>query len=63
MAAIFEQPLFPTSDSTHTSLAVLLYPENVGVDIGILLLPCIHNKTKWYMRFWLMAAIFDLPVT
>ena len=37
MAAIFDLPITPTSDSIHTSLTVLLDPNNVRVATGIVL--------------------------
>ena len=38
MAAIFDLPLTPMSDSVHISLTELPEPENVYVDFGFLLL-------------------------
>ena len=38
MAAIFDLPVTPTSESIHNSFTVLLDPENVGVAFGISLL-------------------------
>ena len=38
MAAIFDLPVTSTSESIHTSLTVLLDPDNVGVAVGISLL-------------------------
>ena len=35
MAAIFDLPVTATSESVHTSPAVLLDPDNVGVAVGI----------------------------
>ena len=41
MAALFDLPVTPMSESVHTSAVVLADPENVGVAFGILLLSCI----------------------
>jgi len=44
MAAIFDLPLTPISESVHTSSTVLLKPEIVGVAFGFSLLSSIEAK-------------------
>ena len=44
MAAIFDSPVTPMSESVHIIPAVLQDPENVGVAFGILLLSCIQAE-------------------
>ena len=44
MAVIFNFPFTPISKSVHTSSAVLLDPENVGLASGILFLCCIEAE-------------------
>ena len=64
MAAIFNLPLTPMSESVHISPVVLLDTENVGVAFGISLLTCIEAEIMRYsICFWLMAVIFDLWLT
>ena len=41
MAAIFDLPLIPMSESAHTRTSELLDPENVGVAFEISLLSCV----------------------
>ena len=48
MAAIFSLPLIPMSESVHTSLVVLLDPDNVGVVFGISLLYCVEVEILRY---------------
>ena len=51
MVAIFNLPLSPMSESVHTSLAVLLNPENVGVAIGIPFLCYVEADILRYFIF------------
>ena len=44
MAAIFDLPVTPTSQSIYNSFTVLLDPENVGVAVGILLLSLLQAE-------------------
>ena len=44
MAAIFDLSVTRMLESVHTSPAVLLDPENVGVAFGISLLSCIEAE-------------------
>ena len=44
MAAIFDLPVTPTSESIYNSSTVLLDPENVGVAVGISLLSLIQAE-------------------
>ena len=64
MAAMFDLPVTPTSDSIHTSLTMLQNPENLGVAVGISLLSSIEAEI---LRFSICtsgnAAIFELPLT
>ena len=46
MAAIFDLPVTPTSESIYTSPTVLLDPENVGVAAGISLLSHIQAEIQ-----------------
>ena len=46
MAAIFDLPVTPTSESVYNSSTVLLDPENVGVTVGISLLR--HTEAEIY---------------
>ena len=46
MAAIFDVPVTPTSESVYNSSSVLLDSENVGVAVGILLLSDIQAEIK-----------------
>ena len=46
MAAMFDIPVTPTSESIHTSPTALLDPENVGVPVGISLLS--HLQAEIY---------------
>ena len=55
MAAIFDLPLTPLSDSVHTSPSELLDPKNVGVAIGISLISCIEAEI---LRFYLSTSGF-----
>ena len=48
MAAIFDLPLTPMSDSVHTSFTELLDPENVHVAFGISLLSSIEAEILHY---------------
>ena len=43
MAAIFDLPVAPTSESIHNSFTVLRDPENVEVTVGISLPATIHD--------------------
>ena len=45
MAAIFDLPLIPMSDSVHTSFTELQDPENVDAAFGISLLSSIEAET------------------
>ena len=40
-ATIFDSPLNLTKDSACVSPGVKMYPENIGIAVGILLLSCI----------------------
>ena len=44
MAAIFDLPLTPMSESVHISSAVMTDLENVGVAFGITLLSCVEAE-------------------
>ena len=44
MAAIFDLPVTPTSESTYDSSTMLLDPENMGVADGISLLSYIQAE-------------------
>ena len=46
MAVMFDLPVTPTSEIIHTSITVLLDPENVGVAVLISLLSCIKAETN-----------------
>ena len=48
MAAIFDLPLTPLSESVHISSTELLDPEVVGVAFGISLLPGIEAEILRY---------------
>ena len=48
MAAIFDLPLTPMSESVHPYTTDLLDPENVGAAIGILLLSGIEAEILRY---------------
>ena len=48
MAAIFDLPLTPMSESVHTTTAKLLEPENVGLAVGISLLTSIEAEILRY---------------
>ena len=54
MAAIFDLPVIPTSESIHNSPTVLLDPENVEVAVGISLIS--------YMQADLYVVAYVLPV-
>ena len=49
MAAIFDLPLTPMSESVHFSSAVLVDLEKVGVAFGISLLSCIDAEILRYV--------------
>ena len=55
MAAIFDLPVTPTSASIHTSITVLLDPENVGVAVGVLLL--FHIEAEIYEITYVLPII------
>ena len=61
MAAIFNLPFIPMSESVHTSSSVLADLEKVGAVFGILLLSCIEAEVLRYF-ICTLAAIFDLPL-
>ena len=65
MAAIFDLPRTPMSDSVHTSTTELLDLENVAVAFGISLISCIEAEfiALFYFYFQFLAAIFDLRPT
>ena len=65
MAAIFDLPHTPMSESVRTSSVVLADLENVGVAFGISLLSCIEAEMLCYFirASGNMVAIFDLLVT
>ena len=48
MAAMFDLPVTPTSESMHTGITVLLEPENVGVVFEIPLLSRIEAEILRY---------------
>ena len=48
MAVMFDLPVTSTSESMHTSITVLLDPENVGVVFGISLLSGIDAEILRY---------------
>ena len=45
MAVICDLPATQMSESVHTSPAVLLDPENLGIAFGIVLLSCMKAQT------------------
>jgi len=47
-AAIFDSPLTPMSETVHTSSAVLMDPEHVGVAFGISLLSSVQAEVLRY---------------
>ena len=66
MAAIFNLPLTPTSDSVHIYPAVWLYHENMGVAFEISLPFCVHAEIyvfqvqrppSWIFHFRLHPAV------
>ena len=52
---MFGLPVTPTSESSHSSLTVLLDPDNVGEAVGISLLS--HIQAEIY------AIAYELPVS
>ena len=64
MTAMFDLPVTSTSETIHTSIIMLLDPENVGLAVGILLLSYIYKLIlTLHMYFRFLAAMSDLPVT
>ena len=64
MAAIFDVSLTPRSESVHTSPAVLLDHEHVGMAFGITLLSCIIAEIlRHFISTSGYGGIFDLPLT
>ena len=54
MAAMFDLPVKPTSESNHTSIIVLLDPENVEVAVGI--------SSPSYIQAEIYDVAYVLPV-
>ena len=62
MAAIFYLLITTTSESTHTSPAVLLNPGNVGVAVRILLMTSIQDLQSKIQVFPVSHMPFLFPV-
>ena len=56
MAAMFDLPVTPTSESINISLTVLLDSDNVGVAVGISFVSHIEAEAEIY------AIAYELPV-
>ena len=60
MAAIFDFPFTPTSESIHYSFTVLLHPENMEDSVGISLPATIQDlHSELYMCFRYHISHFD----
>ena len=62
MAAIFDLPVTPTSESIHNNPTVLLDPENVEVTVGIPLLATIQDQHSELYVFPVSRPPFWFPV-
>ena len=62
MAAMFDLPVTPTSETIHTSPTVLLDPENVKVAVGIQLPATVQDLQSELQVFPVSRPPFWFPV-